>query len=278
MEQSRLGVFLILIIIILLAPDGNSPTQRHEIDHIIEREKLELETLRNSTFGKPGNLTGINTENESVFPSDLVRGQVRKMREDVMADYFRGDHSSEVPVRNVGSQGTNNGIEKELLAEVQKSDNNAQENKNNKRAPILNGPLPLYRNVSGTLHGEWSRVKLPGLLIPQSNITYQKNVTADSGKITFNIEEKEPGKVQEVGMTMMIKNEEGGDSKEITLYGVHFTDSGEMVLTTSSERLVTLVKLAAFFALIGGHFVNYSTEQIFRNIRASPLYSYRRII
>lgn len=234
MEQSRLGVFLILIIIILLAPDGNSPSQRHEVDDIITREKTALETLRNSTFGKPGNLTGIGGRDVSV-PPELVRDRVRGMAEEIVGGYLGGATAT-----GVGPEGSNenrSSIEGEPLTQEQKQKPAVKENHDAKRVPTLGRELPLYRNVSGTIHGEWSRIQIPGLQVPQINQTYHKNITTDYGKITFNIEEKKPADVQEVAMTMMIKNQEGGNSQDVTLFGVHFTKSGEMILTTSSERL-----------------------------------------
>lgn len=231
MEQSRLGVFLILIVIILLAPDGNSPSQRHEVDDIIAREKLELETLRNSTFGRPGNLTGIGSW-DGLLPPELVRAKVREMEEEVMGEYFRGTAIA----RREGSNESQSVMGDELSEKRVKQNAADSENRGKKHVSVLGQELPLYQNVSGTIHGEWSRLHIPGLQVPQTNQTYHKNITTDNGKITFNIEEKEPAEVQEVGMTMMIKNQEGGNSQDVTLYGVHFTKTGEMVLTTSSER------------------------------------------
>lgn len=230
---------MILIIIILLAPDGNSPTQRHEVDDIITREKAALETLRKSTFGNPGNLTGISRYGP--VPPELIREKVKEMTDEVMGDYLRGivgvEPTGNAEVRIEGSR------ESLSLTDAKASVREAGPksviggNSKTKRVPTPNQELPLYRNASGTIHGEWSRLQIPGFQVPQTNQTYYKNITIDSGKITFNIEEKEPAEVQEVAMTMIIKNEQGGDSQDVTLFGVHFTRTGEMVLTTSSERL-----------------------------------------
>lgn len=233
MEQSRFGVFLILIIIILLAPDGNSPSQHHEVDDIIKREKTALETLRNSTFGKPGNLTGISG-GDVLVPPELIREMVRKMTEEAVGEYLGGATTG---VSAKGSNENRSSIEDESSTQETKQTPTTGENHDTKRVPILGRELPLYRNVSGTIHGEWSRLQIPGLQVPQMNKTFSKNITTSHGKITFNIEEKQPAEVQEVAMTMMIKNQEGGNSQDVTLFGVHFTKSGEMILTTSSERL-----------------------------------------
>lgn len=233
MEQSRLGVFLILIIIILLAPDGNSPSQRHEVDDIITREKTALETLRNSTFGRPGNLTGISG-GDILVPPELVRARIREMIEEAVGEYLGGAATG---VSAEGSNENRSSIEGESSAQETRKESLIGEKHDTKRAPILGRDIPLYRNVSGTIHGEWSRLQIPGLQVPQMNQTYSRNITTNHGKITFNIEEKQPAEVQEVAMTMMIKNPEGGNSQDVTLFGVHFTKSGEMILTTSSERL-----------------------------------------
>lgn len=238
MEQSRLGVFLILIIIILLAPDGNSPSQRHEVDDIITREKAALGALRNSTFGKPGNLIGINGE-DGPMPPALVRERVKEMTEEVVGQYLRGAVTAESAgkAKAMALGNSRSLAEGEVSVKNAKQKSTTVESHKVKRAPILGRELPLYRNASGTVHGEWSRLQIPGFQAPQTNQTYHKNITIDSGKITFNIEEKQPAEVQEVAMTMVIKNQQGGDSQDVTLFGVHFTKTGEMVLTTSSERL-----------------------------------------
>lgn len=233
MEQSRFGVFLILIIIILLAPDGNSPSQHHEVDDIITREKAALETLRNSTFGKPGNLTGINGGDELV-PPELLRERVREMTEEVVRDYLGG---AAVRVGAKESNESRSSIEGKSSTQEANNMPTTGGRHDTKRVLPPGRELPLYRNVSGTIHGEWNRLQIPGLRVPQMNQTFGKNITTSHGKITFNIEEKQPAEVQEVAMTMMIKNQEGGNSQDVTLFGVHFTKSGEMILTTSSERL-----------------------------------------
>lgn len=224
---------MILIIIILLAPDGNSPSQRHEVDGIITREKMALERLRNSTFGKPGNLTGIS--GDVLVPPELVRERVREMAEEAVGEYLGGPTTTGVSAE--GSNENRSSIEDESSAQKTKRGPAIEGKHDTKSALILGRDIPLYRNVSGTIHGEWNRLQIPGLLVPQMNQTYSRNITTNHGKITFNIEEKQPAEVQEVAMTMMIKNPEGGNSQDVTLFGVHFTKSGEMVLTTSSERL-----------------------------------------
>lgn len=224
---------MILIIIILLAPDGNSPSQHHEVDDIITREKAALEILRNSTFGKPGNLTGISGGDELV-PPELLRERVREMTEEAVREYLGG---AAMRVGAKESNGSRSSIEgKSSTQEANKIPTTGGRH-DTKNVPIRGRELPLYRNVSGTIHGEWSRLHIPGLRVPQMNQTFSKNITTSHGKITFNIEEKQPAEVQEVAMTMMIKNQEGGNSQDVTLFGVHFTKSGEMILTTSSERL-----------------------------------------
>lgn len=250
MEQSRFGVFLILIIIILLAPDGNSPSQHHEVDDIITREKAALETLRNSTFGKPGNLTGISGGDELV-PPELLRERVREMTEEAVREYL-GGAAVRVGVGVKESNGSRSSIEgKSSTQEANKMPMTGGIH-DTKRVSTPGRELPLYRNVSGTIHGEWSRLQIPGLQVPQMNQTFSKNITTSHGKITFNIEEKQAAEVQEVAMTMMIKNQEGGNSQDVTLFGVHFTKSGEMILTTSSERLdVLFMKFEHFHSQCG---------------------------
>jgi len=244
MDQSRAKVLFILIIIILLAPDGNSPQNSYRLDEIIVREKEQLEILRNSTYGVPGNLTGVNFTH-SRMPPKPVRKLVESLRKEVLGEYFlEGTHPDGLRP-STAVAGETPGGDPNPKAEIVGGEGGNVKGSEAARERFSWGPTsaptqlpPIYQNVTGTIHGAWERLFLD-VTAPQTNTTYDKNVTANRGKLVFTIEEKKkPGEVQEMTATMIIKNEGGGDMKDISLSGVHFTKSGEILVTTTSDKLV----------------------------------------
>lgn len=252
MEQSRVRFFLILLIIILTTPNGLSPLSPDEPDDIILQEKERLAILRNSTYGFPGNLTGINFTH-GVVPPAPVRELAKSIKRKALGEHYLDEKPTDKgqPPRpaGTGAQGSARWVggkgDSKTKSPAGGKDGIERLGAHDARSKWENEftfdhQFSLYRNASGTLHGTWERLQMPGLEMPVTNLTYGGNITADHGKIIFAIEEKrEPGEVQEVTVTMVIKNEEGGEVKEINLSGVHFTNTGEMFLTTTSDRLAS---------------------------------------
>ncbi|KAL7268450.1 hypothetical protein RUND412_008928 [Rhizina undulata] len=263
MEQSRLIVFVIILLIVWFTPDGTPLAQRKDLQKLQAKEWAELEILRNSTFGKPGNLTGIPDwgYDGALFPPEEVRKRVLKMRDAAVGEWLEDAK----PEESVGEErARDEGNIKD--GPVKKRGLPGDEEK--PTSPVTRpAELALYHNASGTLHGEWTRVQLHNLpeLVP-SNVTYNENVTGGNGKITFNIEEAKPGEVQEVVVTMKIKDESGGHAQAL-LVGVHFTKTGEMVLTTTSERFSGIFALPHFTLTESSY--NKSKELVMSSIAES---------
>ncbi|KAL4934679.1 ubiquitin-protein ligase dscA [Aspergillus undulatus] len=115
--------------------------------------------------------------------------------------------------------------------------------------------LPVYRNSTGTLRGDWVRRKLESDR-PQVDTTaialeheyytheFSQNVTGDSGAFYLNVHEgggeevKLPeGHIREIRATLAVETDEyWGNTWYISLYGVHFPETGGIILTTTSEK------------------------------------------
>lgn len=121
----------------------------------------------------------------------------------------------------------------------------------------LQEDIPIYRNVTGIVTGDWVRSKIfDDLIPPHVNITalmpggvfttsdYRRNITGSHGKVQIRLDEKtgeelksEHGQVREIAVTMSIKDEKSsGDGWEVKLQGVHFPALGGIVLTTASDK------------------------------------------
>jgi len=116
---------------------------------------------------------------------------------------------------------------------------------------------PLYRNISGSVQGEWARSSLsrirhpsdmnisaivPDYLFPQAG--FERNLTGTDGSVILHLSEVE-GEARtdqnrtasEIHARMGIGDDKSiGSWWEFVLNGVHFPNSGFIVLTTTSEK------------------------------------------
>ncbi|KAI4719977.1 hypothetical protein E4T48_03823 [Aureobasidium sp. EXF-10727] len=144
-------------------------------------------------------------------------------------------------------------------------------------------PLPLYRNVTGTMYGAWVRSPVQASVVPPKlNMSeyaaigpfgpipihsFSRNVTAKSGSLEVRVEEADTSEtllrhgnkkmVREVKAQISVGDEEVGDSWDSKLFGVHFLDTGNIMLATTTN------KFAGIFGLphmaLSGH--NYQSAQ-----------------
>ncbi|KAL4917533.1 hypothetical protein BDW62DRAFT_183316 [Aspergillus aurantiobrunneus] len=115
--------------------------------------------------------------------------------------------------------------------------------------------LPVYRNSTGTLRGDWVRRKLDtdrpppnasAIALEHEYFTHEfsQNITGNSGAFYLNIHEgggeelKSPqGHAREIRATLAAETDDyWGDTWYISLYGVHLPDTGGIILTTTSEK------------------------------------------
>ncbi|KAL5002599.1 hypothetical protein BDV10DRAFT_104685 [Aspergillus recurvatus] len=115
--------------------------------------------------------------------------------------------------------------------------------------------LPVYRNSTGTLRGDWVRRKLDtdrpplnttAIVLEHEYFTHEfgQNVTGNSGEFYLSVHEgggeelKSPqGHVREIRATLSVETDDyWGHTWYISLYGVHFPETGGIVLTTTSEK------------------------------------------
>ncbi|KAF2122841.1 hypothetical protein BDV96DRAFT_481227 [Lophiotrema nucula] len=126
--------------------------------------------------------------------------------------------------------------------------------------------IPVYRNVSGHVEGEWVRSPLSVIRHPSDMLNmsqfgpqgpfpvpeYDRNLTGQTGSVRLHIQEREGsvrtdenGTVSEVGARLVIgdKGSWGGNWWEFVLHGVHYLEFGGMVLTTTSDRFAGVFAL-----------------------------------
>lgn len=228
MDRFRVVFLIVILTIVLFGPDGSSPAQSRHADELLAHERLQLNVLRNSSWTQPGNATGLFVDGPT--PPEVVRQRWQTAREHALGVFARLAAGSGVPLVAESSR--------QLL----------QKSNTQRRAVEVPGvpEMPFYRNATGSLHGDWARLdvgELPTTAL--ANATYDRNFTASAGKMTLSIgdaaeHDRRVGDAAEVGAVVRLKDEQGGSEMSLAMHGVHFAGSGEMVLTTTSERFALL--------------------------------------
>ena len=123
--------------------------------------------------------------------------------------------------------------------------------------------IPLFRNVTGYVRGEWVRSGLEQSLErpPEDEQEqedrapwpdYYRNVTGLEGNVRFRFKEQADGRwlnsqTYPVTAHMAIQDDTSyGDGWELTLHGVHYTDFGGILLTTTSDKFFGIFTLPHF--------------------------------
>ncbi|KAF2470107.1 uncharacterized protein BDR25DRAFT_304071 [Lindgomyces ingoldianus] len=248
--------FLFFIILLLLInspePQQQSFTSRSRYDEIIVHEWNELEVVNRTRYGdfdaskdKWLNITGL--KDEDGFAWDLL-GPVQER----VKDQARG-------LLGVTADAAFDGT-----LEDQQS-------------------VPVYRNVSGYVQGEWvrsplGRVRHPSdmnlsAIVPDNPfpmVEYERNLTGTSGMIRLYITETDGRmrtdknrSISEITVRMVIgdNNSIGGNWWELVLNGVHFPKFGGSLVTTTSDKFAGIFALPHFS--LSQHL--YSESQNFLN-------------
>lgn len=230
MESPPLGLIVFIVVIFLLSPKIGD--FRPPLDDIVQKELRQLETLKNSTYGVPGNLTGLENVGKKVngsvvlMPPSIVREEVHAMRKQALGTYYT---PPKVPEDAVNATKRDLQVEKLLLNEEHGKDSTETY-------------IPLYRNVTTAgLHGKWSKIALKGITPIKRKEQWDRVAAGDQG--TFSLQMEEMGAahaVQEVKAKLSLGDEHDNSLFHVYMQGLHFVDSGEIVMASTSEQCVTL--------------------------------------
>ena len=227
----RAAVALLIIFLLWNFPDPPvSPIgSSHHRDGIIDRELEYLRALNTSNYGdlEPSNgrrlnITGLKKEEGFAWEA---LGQV-KSRARQQSVYVLGDEDGEKVLQGAVGAG-----------------------------------LPIYRNVSGHVRGGWVRSQVDSLIKrPHLNLTallpadahdfnrgWERNITGDSGNLQIEFSENGNSHtgtydgiiMQDMKAEVTIKDKNSaGDGWKVVMYGTHFVDAGQIVLSTTSDKCV----------------------------------------
>lgn len=125
--------------------------------------------------------------------------------------------------------------------------------------------LPVYNNVTGKLRGDWVRQKqvsgrqrlnITALALENDYATHDfgLNVTGDTGTFYFDLHEgdgeelwQDDGHAREIRAELTIESDSSlGNTWQLSLFGVHFPESGGIILSTTSEKFGGIFSLPHF--------------------------------
>ncbi|ORY13176.1 hypothetical protein BCR34DRAFT_649628 [Clohesyomyces aquaticus] len=232
-------LFFIILLLLINSPEPQQQTfsSRSHYDEVLTREWDELEILNRTQYGDFDagqdrwlNITGLRDEDS--FAWDLLG-----------------------PVQERAKEQT-----KGLLGETA---GDAFDGTLEGRTTI-----PLYRNASGYVEGEWvrsplGRVRHPSdlnssdILLdnPFPIVEYERNLTGTGGMVRLYITETEGRmrtdenrSISEITVRMIIGDHDsvGGNWWELVLNGIHFPKFGGSIVTTTSEKFSGIFALPHF--------------------------------
>ncbi|KAJ5627904.1 hypothetical protein N7490_010132 [Penicillium lividum] len=131
---------------------------------------------------------------------------------------------------------------------------------------LTNLSLPVYRNATGKLRGDWVRrsgdpqrqtpLNTTAIAREHEYFTHEfsSNITGTGGTLSFNMEEGSgeelrlgEGLVREIRASLTVESDDfWGSTWYLSLFGVHFPENGAIILTTSSEKFGGIFSLPHF--------------------------------
>lgn len=238
MADPRAIIALVIILFLVFAPDP--PSQNYQqisrLDDVVQHEKAAVGLLNSTTFSdfEPAqdkwlNLSGLT--NETGFAWSYL-------------DDFR-TKSQQIANHSLGSKFNDKSV-----------------------GQPVGYALPFYQNVSGVVHGEW--IRNDGSLSsqpPHVNVSlyapdgpfgeipitgFARNLTGTAGKLRVRFSEDESAFAIErrrdwsgretdvarfVTASIELESIEGGtESWALQVHGVHFLETGHMLLSTTSDK------------------------------------------
>ncbi|KAJ5291383.1 hypothetical protein N7478_000634 [Penicillium angulare] len=125
--------------------------------------------------------------------------------------------------------------------------------------------LPVYRNTTGKLRGDWVRrtdvtphtpLNVTAIALEHDYFThdFSSNITGNGGTLSFELDEgggeefrHGEGVAREIKATVSVEDDDfWGNTWYLSLYGLHFPETGAMVLTTASTKFGGMFALPHF--------------------------------
>lgn len=245
-DSRRAFLFFLFLFILLNPPPNPRPAwSEREYEERLTEERRELSLIGNYTYGDFDSLRGkwlplVGLTKEDGFAWGLLNSARQKAK-----------YQQELVIRASTTSDNDSGPRKDELGEVH----------------VMNMSLPVYRNMTGKIHGDWVRwteaetksrplLNLTAMAMEHEYFTteFRLNATADHGELSMVIEEQESGDmiingtcIRQVRAALTLETEEASEEMTgVNLYGVHIPGSGSIILTTTSEKFAGISALPHF--------------------------------
>ncbi|MCJ1403986.1 hypothetical protein MMC11_007210, partial [Xylographa trunciseda] len=265
MDAARGAVFVFLMIVLILTPDTqrSTPHQQLEIRNILDNERHAIDVLNTTQFGDfdPAenrwlNVSGLREEDGYAW--DLlpkVQARAREQTDIILRDW-RKSAKSDPEWKDLGDRYKSS----DVIDKRTGLDRNGS-------TTIASQIIPFYQNISGIVNGKWIRSKIAEshrftalnltALNPRVQYTtkeYNRNISGTEGTLRIKFDEKkserlivDESSVREIKAIVTVQDEtSNGDGWEMTMYGVHYPESGGVLLSTSSDKFAGIFALPHF--------------------------------
>ncbi|KAI5301689.1 hypothetical protein KEM56_001459 [Ascosphaera pollenicola] len=255
-NSRRVLIFFFLVLFILNAPGPQTALNLSDkaLDAQIKEQKRALEVLSNGTYTSfdPNHehwLPVLGFTKDAGFAWGVLPLAKRKAREDLE--------------RVVNTTAEHERRQRTMLHKQQEQRKSTMAEASGSDAPML----PVYRNVTGTVRGDWVRWTEAEMVDrPHMNRTalaeahdyfsteFLGNFTSREGSVSFDIYDDNTPNINVSGTYIRgVRSAMKIDSKDPygTIYrnemqGVHVPETGEMIFTTTSEKFAGLIGLPHF--------------------------------
>ena len=265
MDAPRAVLLLFLLLFLIITPDTqrSTPHQQLEVRHGLDNERHAVDILNASSYSDFDpirnlwlNVTGLRQEDGYAW--DLLPEVQAKAREQVgrVVELWKSLEGNTPATSKSGSR----------YRSVETIDGGNGSGTNGSTA-TTDTLVPFYQNVSGIVNGKWVRSAIgKGYQHAHLNLTalsprtmyttreYNRNISGYEGDLRLKFDEKKSQKlvlgqnsVREIKADMTIQDVTStGDGWEMTLHGVHYPESGSLLLSTSSNKFAGIFALPHF--------------------------------
>ncbi|KAL2828426.1 hypothetical protein BDW59DRAFT_143097 [Aspergillus cavernicola] len=227
--------FFLLVFYFLLSSQSHAPLISQDREHRreLERERRALHLLNESSYGDFDPradkwLPFIGARKNDTFDWGLLANAQDRARYQLRSAF---SDAGLVPPNGLEDGGNSGALNLSQLA------------------------LPVYHNSTGMLRGDWVRRKLDTVRPPVNTTAiileheyftheFSQNITGNSGTFYLHIHEgggeeleSPQGRVREIRSSLAVETDDyWGNTWYLSLYGVHFPETGGIILTTTSEK------------------------------------------